>query len=259
MNRHHNPVVSVVFSTIIITILVSFPAFGQQSSANPPAIPPVKPEEKTDDTRDIKPKDGEQSNDGATRNDRIFGIIPNYGTVEGTEKITPISSREKYKIAVEGSFDRYEFAIVGLVALKDQATDTEPSLGQGIAGYAKRYGSDFANQAIGNVLVGGVVPSLLHEDPRYFQLGHGGFKHRFAYSFSRIFVIRTDAGGLQFNYSEFLGNSAAAGISLAYSPSSDRRFSNTSGTFLTQLAVDALGNELKEFWPDIRRKAFHKK
>jgi len=186
-------------------------------------------------------------------------VLPNYATVEGAKTITPISAKEKYKLVAEGAFDPYEFIIVGIVAGTDQASNADTPFGQGLKGYAKRYGADFANQAIGNFMVGAVIPSIIHEDPRYFQLGQGRFGHRFVYALSRIVVTRTDSGHTQFNYSEFVGNAAAAGIANVYIPSVDRNFSNTASTWATQIAIDAFGNELKEFWPDIRRKILRHK
>ena len=82
---------------------------------------------------------------------------------------------------------------------------------------------------------------------------------RFGYAVSRVAVIRSDRGYNQFNYSEFLGNATAAGLSNFYSPREDRNLSNWVGTWAEQVSIDALGNELKEFWPDIHRKLFTRK
>jgi hypothetical protein len=62
------------------------------------------------------------------------------------------------------------------------------------------------------------MPSLLREDPRYFQRGQGSFWGRVGYATSRIPVTRNDSGGTRFNSSELLGNCIAVGISNAYYP-----------------------------------------
>lgn len=248
-----------------VVFLFAFPVFAgrppQDSSTASPARADVKaidPAAGKDGTKDLKEAAAPKP-DTVLKNDRIFGVLPNYGTVEGSAELPPLSVKDKFKIATYGSFDKYEFGIVAVLAAKDQATDADSAYGQGVAGYAKRYGAAFADQAVENIMVGGVYPSLLREDPRYYQRGKGGFPRRFGYAFSRIFVTRTDSGRTDFNYSEFLGAATAAGISNLYAPAADRRFSNDAGTFLTGVAVDTLGNELKEFWPDVRRKVFHKK
>jgi hypothetical protein len=232
--------------TLFALLVLASSLHAQQT---PPPATPSNPPAKTDQS---------QQDDTARKNDRIFGVMPNYATVEGAKNITPIHAKEKFKLAIEGSFDPYEFALVSLVAAKDQAENDNPPWGQGWAAYGKRYGADFANQAIGNVMVGGVFPSILRQDPRYFQMGKGTFLHRFFYSLSRIVVTRTDSGHSQFNVSEFAGNAAATGISNLYSPAQSRTFDSNVGTFGTQIFLDAFGNELKEFWPDIRRKLFKK-
>jgi hypothetical protein len=191
-------------------------------------------------------------------NDRIFGVMPNYTTVEGSSDVPPLTRGQKFKMQAEGVFDPYEFTVVGLLAGVNQAQNEDAAYGQGVEGYAKRYASGFADQAIGNFMTGAIFPTVLREDPRYFRLGRGSFVRRFSYAVSRLLLTRTDAGYVQFNFSEFLGNGAAAGISNLYEVPQDRTLSNTAMTWAEQISIDGLGFELKEFWPDIRRKVFRK-
>jgi hypothetical protein len=181
----------------------------------------------------------------------MFYVMPNHLTVDGQSQIKPISWKEKFAISAEGSFDPYEFTIVGIVAGIRQAENSSPGFGQGFKGYAKRYGAAFADQVDGNIMVGGVYPSVLKIDPRYFRLGRGSFAHRFGYAIDRIFIARTDAGRHTFNVPEFAGNATAIAISNVYYPASDRSFSSSFSGWGTQMGLDALGNELKEFWPDV--------
>jgi hypothetical protein len=184
--------------------------------------------------------------------------MPNYTTVEGSSDVPPLTRGQKFKMQAEGVFDPYEFTVVGLLAGVNQAQNEDAAYGQGVEGYAKRYASGFADQAIGNFMTGAIFPTVLREDPRYFRLGRGSFVRRFSYAVSRLLLTRTDAGYVQFNFSEFLGNGAAAGISNLYEVPQDRTLSNTAMTWAEQISIDGLGFELKEFWPDIRRKVFRK-
>lgn len=189
------------------------------------------------------------------RTGRLFGFIPNYATVEGGATSQGVLTKgDKFRLTLQGAFDPYEFMIVAGLAGFSQAQNDDPSFGQGFSGYAKRYAVGFADQAIGNVMTGAVFPVLLRQDPRYFQRNHGGFLRRFAYAGSKIFVARSDSGRNEFNYSEFAGNGAAAVLSNLYEPASSRTLANTLSTWETQIAIDALGYEAKEFWPDLRRK-----
>ena len=165
-------------------------------------------------------------------------------------------------MSAKGSFDPYEFTIIGIVAGIRQAENSDPPFGQGMKGYAKRYGAAFADQVDGNIMVGGVYPTILKIDPRYFRLGRGSFGHRFGYAISRIFVARKDSGSHMFNIPEFAGNATAIAISNVYYPASDRNFYDNFNDWGIQMGLDAFGNELKEFWPDVhhylqRRHARH--
>lgn len=243
-----------------LIFVLTIPAFGQQPPPDSSSLPPKTDAKPADPPAPAKdPKDPPDSSAESTRkNDRIFGVIPNYNTVEGAKKIEPISPKEKFKLAIEGAVDPYAFLIAGILAGEGQLTNDEPTWGRGFGGYAKRYGAEVADQTVGPLMSTGLFPTMFHQDPRYFQLGKGGFTHRFNYALVRLFIARTDSGGRQFNYSEFLGNAAAAGISNIYYPAGDRTLEHNMDEYATQVGVDLLGNELKEFWPDIRRKVFHK-
>jgi hypothetical protein len=214
------------------------------------------------DQNNLAQEDAKKAEDPKKKDDRMFYVMPNYLTVDGQAQVPPVSWKEKFAMAAKGSFDPYEFTIVGIVAGIRQADNSSPAFGQGMKGYAKRYGAAFADQVDGNVMVGGVYPTILKVDPRYYRLGRGSFVRRFGYAIDRIFIARTDSGSHRFNISEFAGNATAIAISNVYYPAADRSWSSSLSGWGTQMGLDAFGNELKEFWPDIhgyiqRRQARH--
>jgi hypothetical protein len=190
------------------------------------------------------------------KNDRIFMVIPNYTTVEKPTDFTPLTAKQKFKLGAEDAFDPYSFPLAAIVAGIAQANNDDPSWGQGLKGYGKRYAAGYADTVSGSFMTTGVFPSLLREDPRYFRKGTGGFWKRSGYAVERLFVIRTDSGGSTFNFSEFGGNAVAGAISLMYHSPEDRNFSNFLSDFGTQVSIDFVANQLKEFWPDMRHKIF---
>ncbi|MGA2607785.1 MAG: hypothetical protein ABSH01_10055 [Terriglobia bacterium] len=246
----------VLTAMVIGTLLLAFPLLAQQqnpASADTSSQGQSKAGEKSGDNKD--PAIQEQK---SPKDDRLFWTLPNYLTVENGKQIPPLTTGQKFKLVALGAFDPVEFPYVGVLALIDQAENDDPSYGHGFAGYAKRYGAAFADTAIENFMVGAVFPSLLHQDPRYYQSGKGGFFHRAGYAALRVFITRSDSGKKQFNYSELAGSALAAALSNTYHPPQDRTALNSANIWLTQIWGDALSYELKEFWPDIRRK-LHKK
>jgi hypothetical protein len=201
---------------------------------------------------------GKPSGDGQEpdkpKNDRLFGVLPNYTTVENEDKFGPLSAGEKFQLTGDSMLDPVTFPFIGLQALIGQAENSEPAYGQGLKGYAARYGTSYGDAGIGTLMTTSVFPTLLRQDPRYFQLGEGSITHRTLYSVSRIFVTRTDSGSHEFNYSEIVGNLVAAGASNLYHPAEDRTFGNTLSVWGTDIMWDAAADVAKEFWPDIKRK-----
>jgi hypothetical protein len=188
---------------------------------------------------------------------RILGVLPNYRTVQDTGDVEPIPGRRKMWIASKDTFDYPIWLLAAGFAGLYQLDNENPSFGQGVKGYFRRYGTSLADQMMGNILTEGVFPVLLHEDPRYFRRGTGSKKSRVWYAATRILVTRTDAGTNRFNFSEILGNSIAVGISNAYYPQ-DRDVTDNVKKLGLQFGTDAFSNVLKEFWPDIKQKFFAK-
>lgn len=182
----------------------------------------------------------------------LFGVIPNYRTADPSQSFRALTPKEKLMIGVHDSFDGPGYFVAACYTLIYQAQDTNPEFGQGMKGYAHRYATTYADYMIGNMMTEGVMPSLLHEDPRYYRRGHGSFTTRTAWALSRILVTRTDRDTYRFNYSEFVGNALTAGIANAYY-SHDRKLGDNVGRLETQLVSDSVANILKEFWPDIKR------
>jgi hypothetical protein len=268
-----------LLAAIIPVLFCCIPALAQQQppqqqqSASDPSgsdqqvfvPPPAKQSATAQNTDSTKPG---QSQPGATAagsgdkssvgsNDRLFFALPNFGTVENRENIKPLTTKQKFDLQFRSTFDPVEFPYVGLLAGISQATNSDPGYGQGALGYAKRYGAAFLDSVDENFMVGAIYPSLLREDPRYYQMGKGGFIHRTGYSISRIFVTHTDSGKTTFNFSEILGSATAAGIGTTYRVADERHLGDAAGDWGTQVGWDTVSNLLKEFWPDIRNK-FHR-
>jgi hypothetical protein len=243
------------------------PAWAQQPESQQPGPPATDPQPSgTKNEREKKETDkagktvgkSKLEKETGTVNDRIFEVMPNYGTVENAKDLPPISTGQKFRLATAGVFDWGAYPFNGALSAIAQAKNDPKQWGQGWDAYGKRFGASFADNSIGTYMTTAIFPSLLHEDPRYYQLGSGGFRRRAYHAVNRLFVTRTDSGHNRFNYSESIGNAAAAAISNIYHVPEDRTASRNATTFAFLIVYDGLSNGLKEFWPDIRRKVFHK-
>jgi len=239
-------------------ILTSGLAFAQseaptpaQSTADAPATVPAP----TKTAGDEKP--AQTAEEKAEQDKRILGVLPNYRTADGTRKFEPMDAKGKIRIALKDSFDYPSYVLAAGLALIYQAEDQNPSFNQGVKGYLRRYGTGIGDQVIGNMLTEGFMPSLLHEDPRYFRKVNGSFLSRLGYASTRTLICKNDKGNSTLNVAEILGNGIGASIGAAYYPDG-RTVGQTFDRMGTSIATDTISNILKEFWPDIKRKYWHK-
>jgi len=178
---------------------------------------------------------------------RVFGIVPHF-YVSYVGEAAPLTSTQKFHLAVRTATDPMSIASVSVIAGINQATDRFSGYGQGGEGYAKRYGASYATFASGLFIGGAVLPSLFKQDPRYFYKGSGTTRSRLLYALSRVVICKGDNQKWQPNYSSILGDLAAGGISNLYIPERDRH-----GAALTfenagiGLATSAVIGVLQEF------------
>jgi hypothetical protein len=222
-----------------------------QSQASPPAAvgqPESQSEREKRATAERQLKQQEKQ--------RILGIIPNFNTslIQNAE---PLSVSQKFHLAFKNTLDPFQFVVSGIDAGLSQRSDDFAEYGQGAQGYAKRFGASYADAFDATVFGGAVFPSILHQDPRYFRLGTGGFKKRLLYAILATVRAKGDNKKWQPNYSSILGNLAAGGISNVYYPSSDRGVALTFERAFTETAEGAIGTVFVEFWPDMSHKLFH--
>ncbi len=181
---------------------------------------------------------------------RILGVIPAFNSVyEGS--VPPLTPGQKFRLMFKSTTDVYVFGFAAITAGIGQAQNSHAAYGQGVEGYAKRYAANYADTADGNFWGNAVLPIVLHEDPRYFRLGHGTFTRRILYSMSTTVWCRRDNGTFGPNYANVLGNLIAGGISNIYYPEQDRGAAQTFQSAATVTAEGMIGAALIEFWPDI--------
>lgn len=178
---------------------------------------------------------------------RVIAIFPNFYATYNWNA-APLTSKQKFKLALRTSIDPATFLGAGIAAGIEQGTDSYQGYGQGAEGYAKRFGASYTDAFNGTIIGGAILPSLLHQDPRYFYKGTGTIRSRILYAIATVVICKGDNGKWQPNYSNVLGNLASAGISNAYYPSTDRNGAVlTIRNSLIGTASGAIGSLFQEF------------
>jgi Carboxypeptidase regulatory-like domain len=178
---------------------------------------------------------------------RVLGVFPNF-YVTYVRDAAPLTPRQKFDLAWKSTVDPVNFAVTGVIAGVQQAQNDFNGYGQGVQGYAKRYGASFGDSVAGTFIGGAILPSLLKQDPRYFYNGTGSVRSRVLYALANAVICKGDNGSWQPNYSSILGDLAAGGISNLYYPAKDRNgLRLTAETALIGIGATAATNLLQEF------------
>jgi hypothetical protein len=178
---------------------------------------------------------------------RVFGVIPNFYVTYDPHPVA-LTSKQKFQLAWRTTVDPVTFAIVGGIAGVQQLQNSFSGYGQGAQGYAKRYGSTYANLVAGTFIGSAILPSLLKQDPRYFYKGTGSKQSRIMYAVANSVICKGDNGRWQANYSNILGNLAAGGISNLYYPAQNRNGAAlTFENALIGIGATAAANLVEEF------------
>jgi len=183
---------------------------------------------------------------------RVAGVMATFNTTSNRDAL-PLSPGQKFQLFFRSEMDPWPFALSAIVAGIGQVNDSYPEWGLGARGYAKRFGASYSDAFIGNFFGNAVLPSLLREDPRYFQKGTGPKIRRFLWAASSTVWCRRDKGGWGPNYANVGGNLIGAAIARAYYPPSERDVASTISDGLTVSAEGVVGAEIIEFWPDLAR------
>jgi hypothetical protein len=183
---------------------------------------------------------------------RVFGVMATFNTTRNRDAL-PLSTKQKYVLFFRSASDPWPFLLTAVGAGIDQAQNSFPEYGQGVEGYAKRWGAGYTDYFTGNLLGNAVLASWFKEDPRYFQKGTGSFTTRALWAAGGTVWCKRDSGSWGPNYANVLGNLMGAAVSNLYYPAPDRTVGETLERGFTVTAQAIIGSEVIEFWPDIAR------
>jgi hypothetical protein len=228
----------------------SSPAPAQDSSSSQTSAPQATPEKSQHDKAEEQVKEQEKQ--------RMLGIIPTFNTTYRSDAVS-LTAGQKMNLALHSAVDPWTFGISIVVAGYHEALDDDTGFGWGAEGFGKRAGAAYLDAFDGTIIGNAFLPIILHQDPRYFRLGHGTATHRVLYALASNVMCKHDhTGKWEPNYSNVGGNIISGAISNLYYPSSESGVGETITNGLTVTAEGGLGSLLEEFWPDISRKFLHK-
>lgn len=223
-----------------------------QDKQNKPDSPQPKVQTDSDDnpTPAVDP-DNAHANDEVPK--RIFWIIPNFMTAnDQPENKGPLTPKQKFNIAWHQFWDMSAHFGNVIQAGISQAANGLPHYGQGWGAFGERYLAQEGDQFSGSMLIYGVLPTVLHEDPRYFRKGRGKALSRIGYAASRVLIARTDSGKNTFNACQMFGQLGQASISAyTYYPKQDRELEGVVLGWTINQTYNIGWNQLKEFTPDL--------
>ena len=189
---------------------------------------------------------------------RVVGVLPQFNISYHSDAAS-MTAVQKMKLAFRSSIDPVAFGVAFVAAGYHEAMDDDTGFGWGIEGYGKRAGAAYLDSFDGNIIGNGILPSILHQDPRYFRLGHGTITHRLLYSLATNVVCKHDnTHRWEPNYSNVGGNLISGAISNLYYPSGESGIGQTFTNGFIVTAEGGIGSIFDEFWPDVSRKLLHR-
>lgn len=177
---------------------------------------------------------------------RVLGVFPNFYT-SYIWKAEPMSTKLKFKLAGRSLVDPAALLLVAGTAGAEHYNGTYPDYGPGIEGYGKRFGAAYGDTVTGRMVGSAILPTLLHQDPRYFYQGSGSIASRSLHAVASTFITRSDKGTTQINFSHLGGSLAAGAVANAYHPPASRGLGLTFETFGITTGANMIGNLIREF------------
>lgn len=209
----------------------------------------------------VPPSKGQTAAEQVRRQEkqRVLGILPTFSLTYLGDQTVSLTAKQKFDLAIHSSADPTSFVIPFFVAGFNELQDDDKGFPWGMKGLGERAGAAYLDALDGNMIGNAILPSILHQDPRYFRLGHGGALHRVLYAAAAVFICKHDnTGRWEPNYSNVGGNIAAGALSNLYYPSAESGVGLTFTNGFIVTAEGAIGSELNEFWPDLSRRILHK-
>jgi hypothetical protein len=177
--------------------------------------------------------------------------MPNFRSVSGGAVPHAPGWGYNFKIATHQAFDYSSFIFLGITSLSAEGINSHPVLGKGVDGAWAYTWRGFLDKTDGTYLGGWFLPSLLHEDTRYYAIGHGNVFIRALYVISRQGVTRTYGGRQTPNIAGLGGKVLTQIVSREYYPTGATDFATLATKFGYAAMRDIAFTSIREFYPQV--------
>lgn len=177
--------------------------------------------------------------------------MPNFRSVSAGATPHPLGWKYNFSIATHQSTDYSSFIFLGITSLTAEGMNLHPSLGKGISGAWAYSWRGFLDKSDNTYLSAWLLPSILHEDTRFYALGpEHSVPIRALYVISRQGVARTYSGKRTPNIAGLGAKVITQVVSRTYYPASAATFSVLATKFAYSAMRDIAITSIREFYPD---------
>ncbi len=166
----------------------------------------------------------------------------------------PLTSNQKGLLAIRVVTSPFNLLTIAAFSGISVAADSHSVYGPGVAGWGRLAGYSLAEDIQGEFTGVYVIPSLVHEDPRYHRMPKATVSRRIEHALIHSFVSQHDDGSLMPNYAVLINVPLSAEISNLYVPEIGTNAPDTARRVLVGYATEPIGPLVAEFLPDFAKR-----
>jgi len=183
----------------------------------------------------------------------VLFVLPAYEMVDADERAAPLRTSQKYEMAYRKLVSPNFAVMPAISSAYDTATGFGPRYPKAWGSFGSRYGYNLGNEASQTFFIYGLMPALLHQDPRYFRKGSGSIKSRVLWVLRSDVLTVNDEGMTTVNTSGLAGVALSTALTNTYAPATSRTVGDNLEHFAISEAMNALWNGVTEFGGGWRR------
>ena len=180
-------------------------------------------------------------------------LLNPYQRFLNTSVVIPLTSKQKGYLALHNLTTPANLLTIVALSGFTIAIDSDSAYGPGLKGFGKNTGVSLLQDTTGEFFGAFLIPSLVHQDPRYFRMPKATIPRRIGHAVVRTFVANSDEGKLMPNYANLFTYPINAELSNLYVPGIHSDAPSTVERIVTGLATDPANNLITEFLPDVAR------